>query len=82
MYGLIWRKLPGGVPGKIAGLVVLWIAMVAVLFLVVFPWASSRLPFEHVTLDPPAKSHAVQVPRVLPGTAALRIRGGEPPKRT
>lgn len=67
MYGLIWRKLPGGTAGKLAGTIVLCGAVVALLFLVVFPWVSTRLPFDRVTLDPPTKSHALQIPRVLPG---------------
>ena len=52
MYGWIWRKLPGGLPGKLAGSLVLVAAAVALLFLVVFPWAEPRLPFNDVTVDP------------------------------
>ena len=51
MYGWIWRKLPGGTPGKIVGCVVLLVAALALLFLVVFPWAESRVPFNDVTVD-------------------------------
>jgi hypothetical protein len=51
MYGWIWRKLPGGIAGKLLGYAVLIAAVVVVLFLVVFPWASPRLPFNHVTVD-------------------------------
>jgi hypothetical protein len=53
MYVWIWRKLPGGLAGKIGGSLVLLFAVVALLFLVVFPWASPRLPFNHVTVDTP-----------------------------
>jgi hypothetical protein len=53
MYTWIWRKLPGGVAGKLAGCLVLIVAVVAVLFLVVFPWAGPKLPFNHVTVDTP-----------------------------
>jgi hypothetical protein len=56
MYTWIWRKLPGGIPGKLAGVIVLIAAVVVVLFLVVFPWASPKLPFNHVTVDTPAPS--------------------------
>jgi hypothetical protein len=52
MYVWIWHKLPGGLAGKIAGSLILLAAAVAVLFLVVFPWAEPRLPFNDVTVDP------------------------------
>lgn len=51
MYSWIWRKLPGGWPGKITGSLVLIAAAVLVLFLWVFPWAGPKLPFNHVTVD-------------------------------
>jgi hypothetical protein len=54
MYVWLWHKLPGGIPGKLAGCLVLLFAVVALLFLVVFPWASPRLPFNHVTVNTPA----------------------------
>ncbi|MBV9485210.1 MAG: hypothetical protein JO246_04065 [Frankiaceae bacterium] len=53
MYVWLWRRLPGGIPGKLTGCAVLLVAVVAVLFLVVFPWASPRLPFNHVTVNTP-----------------------------
>lgn len=51
MYEWIWRKLPGGLPGKLVGSTVLILAVVAVLFLVVFPWAEPRLPWNDVTVN-------------------------------
>jgi hypothetical protein len=51
MYTWLWRKLPGGLPGKIAGCTVLAIAVVALLFYVVFPWVDPRLPFNQVTIN-------------------------------
>ncbi|HVW80092.1 MAG TPA: hypothetical protein VHB69_04025 [Mycobacteriales bacterium] len=51
MYAWIWRKLPGGLAGKLLGVAVLVAAVVVLLFLVVFPWASPKLPFNHVTVD-------------------------------
>ncbi len=51
MYSWIWRKLPGGLPGKLAGSLVLFLAVVALLFFVVFPWAARRLPCNHVNID-------------------------------
>jgi len=50
MYVWIWRHLPGGLPGKLLGTLVLLAGAVALLFLVVFPWAEPRLPFNQVTV--------------------------------
>ncbi|HEY6744454.1 MAG TPA: hypothetical protein VI357_01930 [Mycobacteriales bacterium] len=51
MYVWIWRKLPGGLPGKLIGSAILVLAVVALLFLVVFPYVEPRLPFNDVTVD-------------------------------
>ena len=51
MYGWIWRTLPGGLPGKLIGSTLLALAVVALLFLVVFPWAEPRLPWNDVTVN-------------------------------
>ncbi len=51
MYTWLWRKLPGGLPGKIGGCTVLALAVVALLFYVVFPWVDPRLPFNQVTIN-------------------------------
>ena len=53
MYVWVWRKLPGGLAGKLAGTLLLVVGLVAVLMLVVFPWVSPKLPFNHVTVNPP-----------------------------
>jgi hypothetical protein len=58
MYTWIWRKLPGGLPGKLAGALILVAAVVVVLFLVVFPWAGPKLPFNHVTVNPPTPTRS------------------------
>ena len=50
MYVWIWRHLPGGVVGKLAGTLVLLAGALALLFFVVFPWAEPRLPFNQVTV--------------------------------
>jgi len=50
VYVWIWRKLPGGLPGKLAGSTVLLLGVLALLFLVVFPFAEPRLPFNNVTV--------------------------------
>jgi len=49
MYTWIWRHLPGSVAGKLLGTVILFLAIVALLFFVVFPWLEPYLPFDHVT---------------------------------
>ena len=51
MYTWIWRKLPGGLPGKIIGSTLLVAAVVALLLFVAFPWLEPRLPFDDVTVD-------------------------------
>jgi hypothetical protein len=51
VYGWIWRTLPGGLPGKLAGCAVLLTAAVALLFFVVFPAVEPLLPFGDVTVD-------------------------------
>lgn len=56
MYVWIWRHLPGGLPGKIVGTLVLLLGALALLFLVVFPWAEPRLPFNQVTVPHEAPS--------------------------
>ena len=51
MYGWLWHKLPGGLPGKIGACTVLFVGVVALLFFVVFPWVDPRLPFNQVTIN-------------------------------
>ncbi|MBM2616815.1 hypothetical protein JIG36_14735 [Actinoplanes sp. LDG1-06] len=48
MYGWIWRKLPGGVWGKTLGSLGMIAATTALLWYVVFPWATPLLPFDDV----------------------------------
>ena len=48
MYAWIWRKLPFGLYGKLTGSVVLITAVGALLWFVVFPWATPLLPFDDV----------------------------------
>ncbi len=50
MYAWIWRRLPGGTTGR-AGLAVLLVAAVlAVLFLIVFPAVETLLPSTNVSV--------------------------------
>ena len=48
MYSWIWRKLPFGLWGKLVGSLGLAAATVALLWYVVFPWATPLLPFDDV----------------------------------
>jgi hypothetical protein len=69
MYGWIWRKLPGGWPGKLGGSFVLLLAALALLFYVIFPWAEPRLPFNHVTVSPGGSAPSAPGPSVAPSSA-------------
>lgn len=51
MYTWIWRTLPGGLPGKLVGSLLLLTAVVALLFFVVFPAVEPLLPFADVTVE-------------------------------
>lgn len=51
MYAWIWRKLPFGLPGKLAGSVLLLGGALALLWYVVFPWAEPLLPFDDVQVE-------------------------------
>ncbi len=63
MYASIWRHLPG--PTWVRALIaaVLIAAVVALLVLVVFPWAEGHVPFLRVTVDQGA---GVIAPGTLP----------------
>lgn len=50
MYSWIWRKLPGGLGGKLAGSLILFLLVVVLLYLVVFPWLEPKLPLNRVTV--------------------------------
>lgn len=52
MYVWIWRHLPGGLPGKVLGSLVLFALVVLLLFAVVFPAVEPLLPYSDVTVDP------------------------------
>jgi hypothetical protein len=49
MYGFLWRHLPGPRWAKSLELLALFLAVVALLFYVVFPWVDPLLPFNDVT---------------------------------
>ena len=54
MYAALWRALPGGRLAKSLECFVLFLLVVAVLFVWVFPAVATRLPFENVTVVPGA----------------------------
>jgi hypothetical protein len=54
VYVWIWRHLPGGLPGRLLGSLVLLAVAVLLLFSVVFPRLEPLLPFSDVTVDAPA----------------------------
>jgi hypothetical protein len=56
MYPWLWSKLPGSTPVKVLEALGLFLAVVALLFTVVFPWLEPRLPFNDVTIDTPTSS--------------------------
>src|SRR3954451_6086533 len=57
MYVWIWRRLPGGLPGKLVGSLVLLAGALSLLFFFVFPYAERRLPFQDITVDPQPTPH-------------------------
>lgn len=56
MYAALWRRLPGGRWAKALQSLLLFLLVVAVLFVWVFPAVSARLPFENVTIDTPTST--------------------------
>ncbi len=52
MYVWIWRTLPGGLPGKLLGSLLLLAGAVALLLLVVFPAVEPLVPLNDVTVEP------------------------------
>ncbi len=51
MYAWLWNHLPGSFAVRTVTCLVVVCAIVAVLFLWVFPWLEPRLPFTDVTVD-------------------------------
>jgi len=51
MYGFIWRHLPGPVLVRALLALVLLVAVVAVLFVWVFPAVAPIMPFNNGTVD-------------------------------
>lgn len=57
MYAALWRAIPGGFWGKLAGVLLLLVSALALLFFVIFPVVEPNLPWNDVTVNtPPAGS--------------------------
>lgn len=56
MYVWLWRRLPGGLPGKLVGSLALLLGVVALMFYVIFPRIEGFMPWNHVTVTPAAPS--------------------------
>ena len=69
IYAAIWRALPGPLVVRLLLALVLVLAVVAVLFVWVFPRIAPLMPFNDNTVDPsaarPAAVHSTQ-PEVRP----------------
>lgn len=50
-YGWLWRILPGPIPVKVFGALILLAAVVAVLFTLVFPAIAPLMPFNETTVE-------------------------------
>jgi len=50
MYVWLWRHLPGGLALKMVQVLVLFLAVVALLMFVIFPWVEPHLPINNVTV--------------------------------
>ena len=48
MYGWIWQRLPGGLGVKATSMAVLVLGVMALLWLLVFPWAVLHVPMDQV----------------------------------
>ena len=69
MYAWIWHKLPFGRWGKLTGSLVLVAMVGALLWYVVFPWATPLLPFDDVQVGTGTEQGgpAEQDPNAVPG---------------
>jgi len=73
MYAWIWRKLPFGLWGKLTGSLALVTMVGALLWYVVFPWATPLLPFDDVQVGTGTEQDgpAQQDPNAVPGDDSL-----------
>jgi hypothetical protein len=73
MYSWLWRSLPGPVLARALQALLLALAVVAALFLWVFPWVESQLPYSDVTVPGP---HATGSPGPSPSAVASGLPEG------
>lgn len=66
MYVWIWRHLPGGLPGRVIGSLVLFLGTCALLLFVVFPRIQDKLPWNDVTIDQTSHSSSSPSPSPSP----------------
>lgn len=52
MYAALWKLLPGPLPIKVATSAALVLVVLAICFLLLFPWIEPHLPFNQITLEP------------------------------
>jgi hypothetical protein len=73
MYAWIWRKLPFGLWGKLTGSLTLMLLVGALLWYVVFPWATPLLPFDDVQVGTGTEQGgpAQQDPNAVPGDESV-----------
>nr|WP_172829462.1 hypothetical protein [Pedococcus dokdonensis] len=65
MYSAIWRALPGPLVVRVLLALLLAVAVVAVLFVWVFPRIAPLMPFNDNTVDPSALGSSVQHVRMV-----------------
>lgn len=58
MYGWLWRTMPGPLAARLLQSLLLLSAVLVALFLWVFPWVESQLPYNDVTVPGPEKTSA------------------------
>lgn len=82
MYAWIWRLLPFGLRGKIAGSVLLAAGVGSLLWFVVFPVAEPKMPFNNVQMpgasESPSQGPGPASPSAPPG-ASPSVGGLTPP---
>jgi hypothetical protein len=75
VYAWMWRKLPGPWPAKLIWSLAGVVAVVALLFTVVFPWLEPRLPFNDVTVDDSSSSNNGPLPTSTASPRATNADG-------
>jgi hypothetical protein len=68
MYGALWRHIPGGLAGRLAGVVALAVAALALLFYVIFPAVEPHLPWNEVTVNTPTLPTQTVAPSAGPSS--------------